>query len=211
MCLALRSWLLEWQKQYNSAYFRNVRKTIGNFEQYLPDRLAALLHDYCRNVAGVYSCGTDLIVGLNSRCVSLCLEYKQTVLRRREFVCMLRIKQHKLHLKISLFTFSKESSTLPQNGFKNVCNKAGSCIASALMSGDILARYNFYIRITQSIQNPINIKFEKTFNQLIAYLAVKLKKTLAINREAPSEIYVPQCFKPKTKKSVIAPMYFLLH
>ena len=24
-----------------------------------------------------------------------------------------------------------------------------------------------------------------------------LKKTLAITREAPSEIYVPQCFKPK--------------
>ena len=54
--------------------------------------------------------------------------------------------------------------------------------------------------------NPINIKFEKTFNQLsqLAYLAVKLKKTLAITLEAPSEIYVPQCFKPKIKKSFIA-------
>ena len=73
------------------------------------------------------------------RCVSLCLEWKQTVLRERELACMLRIKQRTLHLKISLFTFSKESSTLPQNVFKNVCNKTGSCIASALMSGDVLA------------------------------------------------------------------------
>ena len=72
------------------------------------------------------------------RCVSLYLEYKQTVLRRHEFVCILRIKQRALHLVISLFTFSKEGSTLPQNVFKNVCNKTGSCTASALMSGDVL-------------------------------------------------------------------------
>ena len=45
--------------------------------------------------------------------------------------------------------------------------------------------------------------FEKTFNQLneVAYLAVKLKETLAITREAHSEIYVPQCFKPKISLS----------
>ena len=73
------------------------------------------------------------------RCVSLYLECKQTVQRRREFACMLRIKQRTLHLKISLFTSSKESSTLPQNVFINVCNKIGSCIASALMSGDVPA------------------------------------------------------------------------
>ena len=37
-----------------------------------------------------------------------------------------------------------------------------------------------------------------------AYLAVKLKKALAITREATSEIYLPQSFKPKIKKSFIA-------
>ena len=72
-------------------------------------------------------------------CVSLYLEYKQTVLWRREFVCMLHINQRTVHLMISLFTFSKESSTLTQNVFKNVCNKTGSCAASALMPGDVLA------------------------------------------------------------------------
>ena len=33
----------------------------------------------------------------------------------------------------------------------------------------------------------------------LAYLGVKLKKTLAITREASLEIYVPQYFKPKIK------------
>ena len=72
------------------------------------------------------------------------------MLQRREFACMLRIKQPTLHLKISLFTLLKENSTLPQNVFKNVCNKEESCIVSALMSeytGDE-RMYNFYIRIT---------------------------------------------------------------
>ena len=45
----------------------------------------------------------------------------------------------------------------------------------------------------------------------LAYLAVKLKKTLAITREAPSEIYVPQCFKPKIKKSFIALSKVIIH
>ena len=49
------------------------------------------------------------------RFVSPYLEYKEIVFRRREFVCMLRIKQHTLHLMISLFTFSKERLTMPQN------------------------------------------------------------------------------------------------
>ena len=39
---------------------------------------------------------------------------------------------------------------------------------------------------------------------LIFYLGVKLKKTLAVTREASSVIYVPQSFKPKIKKSFIA-------
>ena len=33
----------------------------------------------------------------------------------------------------------------------------------------------------------------------LAYLGVKVKKTLVITREASSEVYVPQCFKPKLK------------
>ena len=38
----------------------------------------------------------------------------------------------------------------------------------------------------------------------LAYLGVKLKKTLAITREASLEIYVPQYFKPKIKTFFIA-------
>ena len=44
--------------------------------------------------------------------VSPYLEYKQIVFWRREFVCMLYIKQRTMHLMISLFTFSKEHLTL---------------------------------------------------------------------------------------------------
>ena len=33
----------------------------------------------------------------------------------------------------------------------------------------------------------------------LAYLGDKVEKTPAITREASSEIYVPQCFKPKIK------------
>ena len=36
------------------------------------------------------------------------------------------------------------------------------------------------------------------------FIGVKLKKTPAITREASSEIYVPQYFKPKIKRPVIA-------
>ena len=38
---------------------------------------------------------------------------------------------------------------------------------------------------------------------------VKLKKTLATTREASSEIYVPQYFKPKIKKVCHSIQYFL--
>ena len=38
----------------------------------------------------------------------------------------------------------------------------------------------------------------------LVYLGVKLKKTLAITREASLEIYVPQYFKPKIKTFFIA-------
>ena len=58
-----------------------------------------------------------------------------------------RIKQRTLHLKISLFTFSKESSILAQNVFKNGCQRTGPCIASLLMSGDVLTMKQYIIFI----------------------------------------------------------------
>ena len=150
-------------------YFRNVRKTIGRI---ILSNIFQTSQQHCCTTAGMLR--VSKVVASTSqqslilRCVRLYLEYKQTVLQRREFVCMLRIKQCTLHLMIFLFTFSKESPTLPQNVFKNVCNKTGSCTASALMSGDVLAmkQYMTYIRIPQTLQNPINVKFQKTFNQL---------------------------------------------
>ena len=141
MRLALRPSLLEWQKQNNRTCFRNARKTIGRI--ILSNIFQTSQQHCCTTAAGMLK--VSKVVAPTSqqtfipRCVSFYLEYKQTVLQRREFACMFRIKQRTLPLKISLFTFSKMSSTLPQNGFKNVCNKAGSCIASALMSGDVLA------------------------------------------------------------------------
>ena len=39
---------------------------------------------------------------------------------------------------------------------------------------------------------------------------VKLKKTLATTREASSEIYIPQYFKPKIKNVCRSVQYFLL-
>ena len=39
---------------------------------------------------------------------------------------------------------------------------------------------------------------------------VKLKKTLATVREASSEIYIPQYFKPKIKNVCRSVQYFLL-
>ena len=141
MHLALRPWLLEWQKQNNKTYFRNVRKKIGRI--ILSTIFQTSQQHCCTTTAGMLQVSKAVAAisqqALTPCCVSLYLEYKQTVLRRREFARMLRMRQSTLHLQISLFSFLKESSKLPQNVFKNVCNKAGSCIASSLMSGDILA------------------------------------------------------------------------
>ena len=141
MRLVLRPWLLEWQKQNNSTYFRNVRKTIGRI--ILSNIFQTSQQHCCTTAAGMLQISKVVAPtfqqALILRCVSLYFEWKQTVLRKHEFACMLRIKQRTQHLKISLLTFSKGSSTLPQNVFKNVCNKTGSCIASALMSGDVPA------------------------------------------------------------------------
>ena len=73
------------------------------------------------------------------------------------------------------------------------------------MSGDILAIetiYNFYIRITETIMYRIQSSSKR--HLIILLRVLKLKTTLAITREASSEIYVPQYFKPKIKKAVIA-------
>ena len=164
MRLVLRPWLLEWQKQNNNTYFTNVRKTIRSV--ILSNIFQTRQQHCCTTAAGMFQ--VSKVVAPTSqqvlipRCVSVYFECKQTVLRRPEFACMLRIKQRTLHLKIFLFTFSKGSSTLPQSVFKIMCNKTGSCIACALMSGMHWRRE--YKKTF--IQNPINIKFKKTFNQL---------------------------------------------
>ena len=49
-----------------------------------------------------------------------------------------------------------------------------------------------------------NTKYPATDHSQPAHSAAKLKKTLAITREAHLEPYVSQCFKPKIKKSFIA-------
>ena len=86
---------------------------------------------------------------------------------------------------ISLFNFSKENSTIPQNVFEIVCNKTGF----------FNSMYSFCHNVRRCIGN-------------------KLKKALSITCEASSEIYVPQYFKKK-KMSFIALKvnikYFLLH
>ena len=71
------------------------------------------------------------------------LEYKQTVFWRREFFCMLRIKQRSLHLMTSLFTFSKERLTLLQNTKYVLCatghDFSVESTASAIMSETFIA------------------------------------------------------------------------
>ena len=115
----------EWKK--------NNRK--DNFEQYLLVKLAALLQECCRCLKLWHR-----LPSRPSYRAVLVFTWSTSKLCFRDVnLPVFRIKQRTLPLKISLFTFSNMSSTLPQNGFKNVCNKAGSCIASALMSGDVLA------------------------------------------------------------------------
>ena len=177
MRLAVRPWLLEWQKQNNSTYFKNVRKSIGRIM--LSNMVQTSQQHCCMTAAGMLQ--VYKVVALASqqalipRCVGLYLEYKQTVLRRREFVCMLR--------KGEFNTATKYVQTCVQQDrlLYSFCPNVRRC------TGDE-AIYNFYIRITQTIQNPINIKFEKAFNQFSLLSSQAEEST----REAPSEIYVPQ-------------------
>ena len=58
--------IIELGQQYVlQEYSKNNRK--NDFDQYLPENLAALLHDSCRNVAGVYSCGAEILADLNPK------------------------------------------------------------------------------------------------------------------------------------------------
>ena len=73
--------------------------------------------------------------------------------------------------------------------------------ASAIMSGDVLVIetiYKFNIRTTKTIMYRIQSS-PKSHLIKLAHEGVKLKKTLAITREASSEIYMPQYFKPEIK------------
>ena len=121
----LRPWLLDWQKQDNSTYFKNLIRTIGRI--ILSNIFQTSQQHCCTTAAGMLLVPKFVAPAseqaLISRFVSLYLEYKRIMLRRREFVFMLRIRQSTLYLMISLFTFSKERSTLPQNVFKSVGNK----------------------------------------------------------------------------------------
>ena len=78
--------------------------------------------------------------------------------RRREFVCMICIKQHTLRLMIS-FSLIHKTSTRDFNAATKCVQKNVQqgksfhlkvATATALMSGDVLAMkaiYNFYMRI----------------------------------------------------------------
>ena len=105
MHLVLRPWLLEWQKQNNSMYFRNVKKIIGRITFNNILQTAQQLQ-----VSKVVAPTSQQ--ALISRCVTLYLEYKQTVLPKLKFACMLLIKQCTLHLKFLFSPFQKSLTLL---------------------------------------------------------------------------------------------------
>ena len=149
--------MIEIEQQY---VFQECKEIIGRI--ILSNIFKTSQQHCCTTAAGMLQVFKVVIPtsqkALIPHCVSLNLKYKQTVLRRRRFACVLSIKQCTLYLKIFLSTFSKESSTLPQNVFKNVRNKSGSCTVSALRRCTGMKQYsnNFYIRITQTIQLESN-------------------------------------------------------
>ena len=151
MRLVLSPWLLEWQKQNNSTYFRNVRKTIKRI--IFSNIFQTSQQHCCTTAAGILQ--VSKVVAPTSQqaliphFVSLYLECKQTVLWRREFACMLCIKQCTLHLKVSIFTFQRDFNT------------ATKCVQNCVQQDRILYRFcrnvrrctanetiqNFYIRL----------------------------------------------------------------
>ena len=78
--------------------------------------------------------------------------------------------------------------------------------ASSIMSGDvptIEAIYNFYLRITKAIMYRIQSSSKRHLINLL--IRSQVEENTSYNcREASSETYAPQNFKPKIKKSVVA-------
>ena len=158
MMLVLRPWLLEWQKQDNSTYFKNTGKALRKI--ILSNIFQTSQQHCCTTAAGMLQVSRNVVPtsqqSLFSSCVSLYLEYKQIVLRRRGFVCMLCVKQHTLHLMISLLTFIEDLNAATKYAQNRVKQdrifhlKVAS--ASPLMSGDartMETTYN-YMRIIQT-------------------------------------------------------------
>ena len=121
-------------------------KIVGEIQQLVQKRSQQINYDVILH----YTSLTALILSD----VSIYSEHKQIVLPRREFICMLCIKQRALHLMISLFAFSEEFNATTKCGQKRVQQDKifhlKVATASALMSGDALATetiYNFYIRL----------------------------------------------------------------
>ena len=75
-------------------------KIVGEIQQLVRKRSQKINYDVILH----YTSPTALILSD----VSIYSEHKQIVLPRREFICMLCIKQPALHLMISLFAFSEE-------------------------------------------------------------------------------------------------------
>ena len=94
MRLVVRPWLLEWQEQDNSTYFRNVERTIGRIV--LSNIFQNNQQHCCQSTAGMLQVSKVVMPtsqqALTLCCVSLCQKCKQFVLWRGEFIFMLRIK-----------------------------------------------------------------------------------------------------------------------
>ena len=157
MQLVLRPWLLEWQKQDNGTYFKNTGKTIRKL--ILSNIFQTSQQHCCTTAAEMLQVSKNVVPtsqqSLFSSCVSLYLEHKQIVLRRREFVCMLCAK-HTLHLLLSLFIFTEDLNAAAKYVQTRVKQDRifhlKVATASPLMSGDALAMetiYN-YMRIIQT-------------------------------------------------------------
>ena len=136
--------------------------------------------------------------------VSLYSEPKETVLRRREFICMLCIKQRMLHLKTSTsqryYKMCSKACTTRQ-GFSfessySFCPNVRRC------AGDGNNTLHLYkINLDYNVQNPVKLATKETFNEL-NQRSRRLKKIQATTREASSKIYVPSAMF-QTKNSCL--------
>ena len=162
MRLILRTQFLEWHRQDNSTYFKNVGRTIERM--ILSNIFQASQQHCCMTTAGMLQVSKIVALTSQQALISSYVKYKQIVLRRDQFVCMLCIYSAPAFDDFSFSPFHKL-----QRCYK-MCSKAYAddkifhlkvAAASSLISGDVLAMeaiYNFYIRITQTImqvQNPL--------------------------------------------------------